>query len=131
MQDMVAGAVRDVYLDDPGPAQVDAWMGQSVGHWEGDTLVIEVTGFNDRTWFDRAGNFHSAGLRVTERYVMTSPDHIWYEATIEDPEVFSRPWVIHLPLYRNVDPAARLGQFKCVPFVEELIYGELRKNPIR
>ena len=126
-----AGAIRNIYLEDPGPPQVDSWMGQSVGRWEGDTFVAEATGFTDRTWFDRAGNHHSAALKVVERYTMTSPDHLLYEATIEDPNTFSRPWTIRLPLYRNIDPDARLGQFKCVPFVEELMYGHLRKNPIK
>jgi hypothetical protein len=125
-----ASAVRDIYLEDPGPPQVDSWMGQSVGHWEGDTFVVEVTGLHDGTWFDRAGNHHSAAMKVTERYTPQGSDHIIYEATIEDPEIFSRPWTIRLPLYRNIDPDARLGQFKCVEFVEELIYGELRKNPV-
>lgn len=125
-----ASAVRDVYLEDPGPAQVDSWMGQSVGQWDGDTFVVEVTGLHPDTWFDRAGNHHSAAMTVTERYTMIGPDHIMYEATIVDPETFSRPWSISLPLYRNIDPNARLGQFKCVEFVEELIYGELRKNPV-
>src|SRR5215471_10316026 len=77
-----AGAVRNVYLKDPGPAPVDSWMGQSVGHWEGETFVIDVTGFNDSTWFDRAGNFHSDKLHVIEHYTRTSPDVISYEATI-------------------------------------------------
>jgi hypothetical protein len=126
-----AGAVRDIYLEDPGPPQVDSWMGQSVGRWEGDTFVVEVTGFNDLSWFDRAGNHHSEALRVVERYTLTTPYHIQYEATIEDPKVFSRPWTIRLPLYRHMDPGARLGQFKCVEFVEELLYGHLRKTPIR
>lgn len=125
-----ASAVRDIYMQDPGPPQVDSWMGQSVGHWEGDTFVVEVTGLHDGTWFDRAGNHHSAAMKVTERYTPQGPDHIIYEATIEDPDTFSRPWTIRLPLYRNIDPDARLGQFKCVEFVEELIYGELRKNPV-
>ena len=125
-----AGAVRDVYLDDPGPPEVDSWMGQSTGHWEEDTFVVEVSGFNGRTWFDRAGNHHSYELKVTERWTMTGPDHLMYEATMEDPSTFSEPWTIRLPLYRNIDPDARLGQFKCVPFVEELLYGALRKNPI-
>ena len=125
-----ASAVRDVYLDDPGPPQVDSWMGQSVGHWEDDTFVVVVNGFNDQTWFDRAGNHHSAGMKVTERYTMLGKDHILYEATIDDQQTYMRPWTIRLPLYRNIDPNARLGQFKCVEFVEELIYGHLRKNPI-
>ncbi len=125
-----AGAVRDVYLEDPGPPQVDSWMGQSVGHWEEDTFVVQASGFNGRTWFDRAGNHHSSALQVTERWTMLGPDHILYEATMEDPNTFSRPWTIRTRLYRNIDPAARLGQFKCVPFVEELLYGHLRKTPI-
>ncbi len=123
-----AGAVRNIYLEDPGPAQVDSWMGQSVGRWEGDTFVAEVTGLNGQQWFDRAGNHHSYQMRVVERYTMTSPDHILYEATMEDPSTFSRPWTIRMPLYRHIDPNARLGQLKCVPFVEELIYGDLRKT---
>jgi hypothetical protein len=126
-----AGAVRNVYLEDPGPPQVDSWMGQSVGHWEGDTWVVVSNGFNDQTWFDRAGNHHSWQMVVTERFTLSTPNHIMYEATIEDPETFSRPWQIRLPLYRHMDPNARLGQFKCVEFVEELMYGHLRRTPIR
>ncbi|MDE2762293.1 MAG: hypothetical protein OXQ94_14225 [Gemmatimonadota bacterium] len=125
-----AGAMREIYMEDPGPPQVDSWMGQSVGRWEGDTFVVEVNGFNGRTWFDRAGNHHGAGLHVTERYTLAGPDHIWYEAEMDDSATFSRPWTIRMPLYRNIDPDARLGQFKCVEFVEELMYGHLRKNPI-
>jgi hypothetical protein len=126
-----AGGMRDVYLEDPGPPEIDSWMGQSWGRWEGDTFVVEVTGQLDQTWFDRAGNHHGYAMKVTERWSMLGPDHLMYEATIEDPETFSRPWTIRLPLYRNIDLNARLGQFKCVPFVEELMYGTLRKNPIR
>jgi len=126
-----AGAVRNVYLTDPGPPQVDSWMGQSVGRWEGDTFVVVSNGFNDQTWFDRAGNHHSWQMVVTERFTLQGPDHILYEATMEDPETYSRPWTIRLPLYRHVDENARLGQFKCVEFVEELLYGHLRKEPIR
>ena len=125
-----AGAVRNVYLTDPGPPQTDSWMGQSVGRWDGDTFVVEATGFNDSTWFDRAGNHHSEALKVTERYTMTDRDHIQYQATIEDPKTFARPWTMSMPLYRHVNPNARLGQFKCVPFVEELMYGHLRKTPV-
>jgi hypothetical protein len=104
-------------------------MGQSVGKWEGDTLVITVTGFNDSTWFDRAGNHHSDSLKVTERWTPKGADHLWYEATIEDPKTFSKPWKISMPLYRRIEPNAQLMQFKCVEFVEELMYGELRKKP--
>lgn len=125
-----AGAVRNVYLEDPGPAPVDSWMGQSVAHWEGDTLVIDVTGFNDQTWFDRAGNFHSDALHVVERYTRTAPDVISYEATIEDSKVFTRPWKMSMPLYRRLEKNVQLMDFKCVEFVEELIYGQWRKKPL-
>ena len=125
-----AGAVRNVYLKDPGPPQVDTWMGQSVGTWDGDTFVITTNGFNDQSWFDRAGNHHSEVLKVTERYTMTGPDHIQYQATIDDAKTFAKPWTIAMPLYRHVNANARLGQFKCVEFVEELMYGHLRKTPL-
>ncbi|HXB68891.1 MAG TPA: hypothetical protein VNY05_11630 [Candidatus Acidoferrales bacterium] len=122
------GAVRNIYLKDPGPAPADSWMGQSVGHWEGDTLVVDVTGLDERTWFDRAGNFHGDALHVVERYAPLGPDTLSYEATIEDPTVFSRPWKIKMPLYRHVEKNARLVEFKCVEFVEELMYGEFTKK---
>ena len=125
-----AGAVRNVYLKNPGPAPVDSWMGQSVARWEGDTLVIDVTGFNDSTWFDRAGNFHSDQLHVVERYTRTAPDALTYEATIEDPQTFTRPWKISMPLYRRLEKNAQIMDFKCVEFVEELMYGQWRKKPL-
>jgi hypothetical protein len=125
-----AGAVRNIYLKDPGPPPVDAWMGQSVGHWEGETFVIESNGFNDSTWFDRAGNHHSEALKVVERYTRTAPDVLSYEATMEDPNVFTRPWKISLPLYRRLEKNAQLMDFKCVEFVEELLYGQWRKKPL-
>ena len=126
-----AGAVRSLFLKDPGPAPVDSWMGQSVAHWEGETLVVDVTGFNDQTWFDRAGNFHSDALHVVERYTRTSPDVMRYEATIEDAKTFTRPWKISMPLYKRQEKNAQLMDFKCVEFVEELIYGKLRKSPLK
>ncbi len=127
-----AGADRNVYLQDPGPAQVDSWMGQSVGHWDGDTFVVEVAGFTGQAWLDRAGNHHSYQLRVTERYQMISPNHIMYEARMEDPQTYSRSWTIRLPLYRHIEDNARIGVFKCVEFVEELLYGQyLTSRPAR
>jgi hypothetical protein len=123
-----AGAVRNIFMEDPGPAPADSWMGWSVGRWEGDTLVIDVTSLNDQTWFDRAGNFHSDALHVVERYTPMGPNHLLYEATIEDPKVFTRPWKISMPLYRRMEKTARLMEFKCVEFAEELIYGHLRKQ---
>lgn len=123
-----AGAVRNVYLKDPGPAPVDSWMGQSVGHWDGESLVIDVTGMNDSSWFDRAGNHHSEALHVVERFTRVSPDVIRYEATMEDPNIFTRPWKIAMSLYRRQD--TQLLEFKCVEFVEELLYGKYRRNPL-
>jgi hypothetical protein len=97
---------------------LDFWMGDSRGRWEGDTLVVDVRSFNDRSWFDMAGNFHSEALRVEERYTMLDPDTIQYEATIEDPKVFTRPWTISMPLYRHKD-MDRLLEYQCQAEVEE------------
>ena len=105
-------------------------MGQSWVRWEGDTMIIEATGFNGQTWLDRAGNYHSDKLKVTERYTLTSPYTMNYEATLEDPSVYTRPWTISMPIYKRVAPDDRLLQFNCVEFVEELTYGHLRKNRI-
>ena len=103
-------------------------MGWSNGHWEGDTLVVDVTAFNDLTWFDRAGNYHSDALHVVERYTPLSANHLMYEATIEDPQVFTRPWTITMPLYRRIDRNVRLLEFKCPEVVEELHQGQYRKG---
>jgi len=119
------GSVRTIYMDPHREAPTDSWMGWSNGHWEGDTLVVDVTSFNDHTWFDRAGNYHSDELHVVERYTPISPYHIKYEATIEDPKVFTRPWKISFPLYRRVEENVQLVEFNCVPFVEELMYAPL------
>jgi hypothetical protein len=108
-------------------APADAWMGWSRGRWEGDTLVVDVTSLRGETWFDRAGNFHSDALHVVERYTPVSPYHLMYEATIEDPKVFTRPWKIRFPLYRRMEDKIQLLEFKCVPFTEELLYGKFRK----
>jgi hypothetical protein len=123
-----AGAARTIYMDKVPPGPADSWMGHSVGHWEGDTLVVDVTAQNDETWFDRAGDFHSDALHVTERYTPLSPDALMYETTIEDSKVFSRPWKISMLLYRRLEKNAQLTEFKCVEFVEELLYGHLRKQ---
>ena len=123
-----ASASRIVHMRDTGEAPIDSWMGWSRGRWDGDTLVIDVTGFNDETWFDRAGNFHSEALHVVERYTRTGPDHVLYEATIEDAKVFTRPWKMSMTLYRRTEQNAQLFEYKCVEFVEELMYGHLRKK---
>jgi hypothetical protein len=123
-----ASANRIVHMSNHQEPPVDSWMGWSNGRWEGDALVIEVTGNNDQTWFDRAGNHHSALMKVTERYTLMGENHIQYEATIEDPETFERPWTIRMPLYRRLDNNVQLLEFKCVEFSEELLYGDLVKK---
>lgn len=123
-----ASASRTVYLKNPPPVGPDSWMGYSVAHWDGDTLVIDVTNQVDQTWFDRAGDYHSGDMKVTERYSMAGPNVINYDATIDDPATFTRPWKISMPLYRHMEKNAQLMEFKCVEFVEELLYGKYRKK---
>ena len=123
-----ASASRVIKMGKVEPPPVDTWMGQSAGRWEGDTLVVDVTGLNDQTWFDRAGNFHSEALHVVERFTLMKPDLLDYQVTIEDPKVFTRPWKIQMPLYRRQDKGAQLLEFKCVEFVEEMMYGHLRRK---
>jgi len=108
---------------------VDQWMGWSNGHWEGDTLVVEVIANDDRTWFDRAGNHHSNQMVVTERYTLIGENHMQYEATIDDPVTFTQPWTISMPLYRSIEPNAELLDYKCIEFSENLLYGEYLKEP--
>jgi hypothetical protein len=123
-----AAGARTIFMDKVPATEIESWMGQSVGHWEGDTLVVDVTSLNDQTWFDRAGDFHSDALHVVERYTPISPDVLQYDATIDDPKVFSRPWKIGMPLYRHAEKHTRLMEFRCAEFVEELLYGQYRKN---
>ena len=123
-----ASASRVIKMGKTEPPPVDTWMGQSTGRWDGDTLVVDVVGLNDQSWFDRAGNFHSEALHVTERFTPVNANLLNYEATIEDPKVFTRPWKIQLPLYRRQERNAQLLEFKCVEFVEELMYGHLVKK---
>ena len=125
-----AGAVRNVALSDPGPAPIDSWMGESWARWEDDTLVITTTGQHDRTWFDRAGNYHSDMMTVVERFTRTSDHTIDYSATMTDEQVFTRPWTIRMPLYKRVGDDANMLKFDCVEYVEELMYGHLRKEPL-
>jgi len=110
-------------------AAVDTWMGTSNGRWQGDTFVVDVTGFNGKSWFDRAGNFATSNLHVVERYTLVDANTINYEATIEDSAVFTQPWKVNLMLYRLRDKNARLLEFKCVEFAEELLYGDLVSKP--
>jgi hypothetical protein len=126
-----ASASRIVRMGTKEQSPAPAWMGWNVGRWDGDTLVVDVTDQMEDTWFDRAGNFHSDALHVTERISAIDANTLKYEATIEDPKTFSRPWKISMPLYRRREPNAQLMEYKCVPFAEELMYGYLRKKPTR
>ena len=122
-----ATAFRRIFVDGKEEAPLDTWMGWSNGRWDGNTFVVEVTGLNGLAWLDRAGNYASGNARITERYTLLGPNHLQYEATIDDSTVFSRPWTIRMPLYRLVDADPRFLEFKCEPYAEEKIYGHLRK----
>ena len=125
------GSTRLVRMNWPDESPVDNtfFMGWSRGRWEGETLVIDVTGLNEQNWLDRAGNFHSDAIHVVERLTAVSPYHLSYGATIDDPNVFTRPWTISFPLYRRMERDVQLMEFKCQPFVEELVYGRFTKQP--
>ena len=132
-----AGATRTIHMESEDARPMSEaetpppnWMGWSAGRWEGDTLVVEVTDFNDQAWFDRAGNFHSDAMRLTERYTLAAPNTIHYEVTIDDPEVFTRPWKMSMPFYRRLEEYPELFEYKCVEFVEDLLYGEFYKDPV-
>jgi len=124
-----ASASRIVRMETKEKSPAPAWMGWSVGRWDGETLVIDVTDQMEDTWFDRAGNHHSDALKITERYSASDDNTLHYEATIEDPKVFSKPWKMSMPLYRRREPNAQLMEYKCVEFAEELMYGKFRKQP--
>src|SRR5438309_380505 len=127
-------ASRTIHLDPVDPPPADTWMGHSVGHWEGNTLVVDVSHFNDRTWFSRSGDFHSDALHIVERFTPINysvrPDALRYEVTIEDPNVFTRPWKMSMVLYRQLEPNAQLMEYKCVELVEETFLGHLRKQQL-
>lgn len=124
-------AARVVHMDNTVEGPPDfTYMGHSVGKWEGDTLVVDVTQFNGKNWFDRAGNYHGEKLHVVERYTLQTPDVIRYEVTIEDPDVFTRPWKISMPIYRRMEPNIQLMDYRCIEFAEEFMYGNLRKEQL-
>jgi hypothetical protein len=120
---------RLINMGKPQEAATDTWMGTSNGHWDKDTLVVDVTGFNGKPWFDRVGDFASDMLHVVERYTLLDANTMNYEATIEDPATFTRPWKISLLLYRDRAKNARLLEFKCVEYTEQLLYGDLVRKP--
>ena len=131
-----AGTPRMVHLD-PEKAKSpmfygqDTWMGQSLAHWEEETLVVDVKNFSHKTWLDRAGNFYGQGAQVQERYTRMDPTHLRYEATITDPETFTRPWKMSMVLYRRIEPNMQLLEFQCIPFAEEFMYKQLKKKPAK
>ena len=124
------GASRTIHLDKVPIPPGDTWMGHSVGQWEGDTLIVNVSRFNDRTWFSRAGDFHSDALRLEERFTPITPDALRYEVTVEDPNVFTGPWKMSMVLYRHLEDNAQLIEYKCVELVEETFLGHLRREPL-
>jgi hypothetical protein len=124
-----ANAGRIIRMNSNAESPTDTWMGWSRAHWEGDTLVVDVSSFNGQSWFDRAGNFQSDTLHVVERYTPMGPDMLRYEATIEDPQLYTRPWKMSMPIYRRMEKNAQLMEYKCVEFVEEMMYGHLVKKP--
>jgi len=119
---------RVIYMKDHSELPVDSWMGKSNGSWEGDVLVVTTTNMNDQTWLDRAGNHHSNKLKVTERFTLLDLGHISYQATLEDPLTYSRPWTIEMPLYRLIDKNAQLLEHKCVPFADPILYQDLLQS---
>ena len=114
-----AAASRTIFMG-TAPAVEESWMGTSEGHWEGDTLVVEVTKLINRTWFDRAGDFHSDALHVTERYTRTGPATLLYEATISDPATYTKDWKIAVPMVQKTGPTARLMEYEC----QDLAFGQ-------
>jgi len=124
-----ASASRIVRMNTDAESPIDAWMGWSRGSWDGDTLVIDVTSFNGESWFDRAGNHQSNTLHVVERYSFITADALLYEVTIEDPQLYTRPWKMSMPIYRRLEKDAQLVEYKCVEFAEEMMYGHLVKQP--
>jgi hypothetical protein len=119
-----AHAIRHIHTNgnEHPPGHIDWWLGDSRGRWDGDTFVVDTVHFNEDTWFDRAGNFHSDQLHVVERFTPTGSDHIAYEVTIEDPKVFTRPWQMSMPLYRRKEANVQLLEYECYAFKWEPYY---------
>jgi hypothetical protein len=125
-----ASTNRVIHTEVHNEPPIDTWMGLSNGTWRGDTLEVVTTGFNGQSWLDRAGNYAGAGATVTERFTLLDDSHLQYEATIENPAVFSRPWTIRMPLYRRIEANAQILEFKCVTFSEDMLYGDLKPEGV-
>jgi hypothetical protein len=126
-----ASAVRTIHLGKVPAAPIETWMGHSVGRWDGQSLVVDVTAVNGMAWFDRAGNFQTENTHIVERYTPMGADALNYEVTIDDPKIYKGSWTIQMPLYRRLEKNMQLLEYRCVPFSEELLYGDLRKKPAR
>lgn len=125
-----AHAARTVFLDGTAHMEdLDFWMGDGRGRWDGDTLVIDTISLGDQTWFDQAGNFHSDALKVTERFTPSDASHIDYEVTIDDPKVFTRPWKMNMVIYRRVEKNLELLDYECAEHVYEKVFREKASKP--
>jgi hypothetical protein len=118
-------ANRVIQMGPVGVPPIDTWMGTSYGKWEGNTLVVTTLAQNGESWIDRTGNYLTNGATVTERFTLKDHDHMDYSAEIQDPSLYTKPWTIHMTLYRRVEPNAQILEFKCVPFAEMHLYGDL------
>jgi hypothetical protein len=126
-----AAAQRVIHMTDRTELPVDSWMGKSMGRWDADALIVTTRWQNGQSWLDRAGNYTSNQLTVTERFSLQGPNHLRYEATLDDPQTFTRPWTIEMLLYRLVEPDAQLLEHKCVTFADGLLYQDLIKKDVR
>ena len=125
-----AHATRTIFMDGTAHMEdLDFWMGDGRGRWEGDTLVIDTVSLGDQTWFDEAGNFHSDALHVVERLTPTDATHIDYNVTLEDPKVFTRPWKINMTLYRRVEKNLELLDYECSEHVYEKLFKQRAGKP--
>jgi hypothetical protein len=120
-----AHATRTVFLDGtPHLEDLDFYMGDARGRWEGDTLVVDTVSLGDQTWFDQAGNFHSDALKVTERFTPTDSTHIDYSATVDDAKTFTRPWTIRMTIYKRVEKNLELLDYECAEHIYEKVFRE-------
>jgi hypothetical protein len=118
-----AHATRTIFLDGtPHLEDLDFWMGDARGKWEGDTLVVDTVSLGDKTWFDEAGNFHSDALKVVERFTPTDAAHMNYEVTIEDAKVFTRPWKLNMIIYRRLEKNLELLDYECAEHMYEKLF---------
>lgn len=133
-----ASANRVVHMEEVGIPPIDTWMGTSYGTWDKGTLVVTTLAqgpgdvklpagemIEGVTWLDRAGNYLTNNATVTERFTPRGKDHIDYKVTIDDPSIYTQPWSISMTLYRLVEPNAQILEFRCVPFSENMLYGDL------